>query len=573
MFKPLQLFLLFVISFIIKNEVQAISPDTNTGSDNLIQPVFFFSPAPALLIFIDGTPVFKQENSDLLKVINSDTLILFSKKEKRFYIKAAYRWFISAVSEKTDIQHLTWDKNVEIPKDLKSYIQTLPKTTVDINKLKIIPDIFISSKPAELLQATGKPIFTSIPRTELSFVQNSDNDLFRYERNKQFYLLVSGRWFTTKRLKGKWKYIKSQNLPNDFKEIPFNSRKWHILSCIAETQAAQEAIKNAEVSTKITVKRIPRQLNHFFKMPLQFLPLKNTRIEYAVNTVMPILKFQNKYYTCISAVWYSSKDLQQKWKVATKIPDIIYKIPPTSFLYYITFVKIAEVDEQKVEFAYTAGYEHSFVENGSIVYGTGYQYLSMWKNHWYPRPRTYGYNIAYNPFEHQWERCNRYSENDNYHVQWQSENKALKISTPSIISGNYIGPFFTVQNDKTELLPTFENDSEEDDNTQKRDTIKDDFTKRQAGDWDSMVTEASLDPPKRQNSAVIHSAATTRISNREKQSSNRVNTGANSRQRGISLFERYRTYNSKSLKQSYGGGRLRTGTINSRGQFRGTLKK
>jgi len=565
------LFMLLYSSFTMGSNTKVVHEKSKIISNDIVAnnrlPLFFFSSVPAILIKIDGTLVFKKINTHFSQVINSNSIILFNKNEQRFYLKAAYRWFESTKTDKKNIHNLSWKLVIKTPNDLAEYIETLPKETVNIEKLNSVPEIFISFKSAVLIQTNGKPVFTSIPRTELSFIQNSDNDIFRAEKNKQLYLLVSGRWFTAKQLDGAWEYMFSQKLPSDFRAIPFNSRKWHVLSCIADTSAAKDAIKKAQIEKTIKVKKGLFDFSKILNSSLQFLPLDNGEMQYAINTTTPVVKVQDEYYTCISAAWYKSNNLNEKWKVATEIPKVIYSISPKSFLYHITFVKISKINEHDVEFIYTAGYNYSFIENYSIVYGTGYQYPAIWQGHWYPRPQTYGYNIGYDPFEHQWNRCNRYSENNIYHIQCKVKNPTL----PPIIGGNYVvNP--AIYNDRI-LTQNITDDSEDEDQVTKQSLIKKDFETRQAGDWDSSVSEASMDPPNRENSVIISSVGSSRIKNREQQASNRGKNNVNSRQRGVSLFERYRTYNSKSLKQSYGGGRLRTGTINSRGQFRGTLQK
>ena len=39
--------------------------------------------------------------------------------------------------------------------------------------------------------------------------------------NQTYYILLSGRWFTTKNLKENWSYIASEKLPEDFQTAEY----------------------------------------------------------------------------------------------------------------------------------------------------------------------------------------------------------------------------------------------------------------------------------------------------------------------------------------------------------------
>ena len=52
---------------------------------------------------------------------------------------------------------------------------------------------------------------------------------------------------------------------------------------------------------------------------------------------------------------------------------------------------------------YTPGYTGSYVDNGTVVYGTGYSYPGYSGPEAYiPPPATYGYAAAYDPYAGSW---------------------------------------------------------------------------------------------------------------------------------------------------------------------------
>ena len=61
--------------------------------------------------------------------------------------------------------------------------------------------------------------------------------------------------------------------------------------------------------------------------------------------------------------------------MATEVPSAIYTIPPTSPVYYVTYVRIHSVTPETVVAGYTPGYMGVVVSaDGTVVYGIGYVY-------------------------------------------------------------------------------------------------------------------------------------------------------------------------------------------------------
>src|SRR5262249_5292036 len=91
-----------------------------------------------------------------------------------------------------------------------------------------VPQVFYSNVPAELLSLRGAPVYSPIQKTQLLYVTNTDNDLFLHNGERQFYLLLSGRWFLSTQLEGPWTFVTT--LPPDFAAIPETSPKAHVLA-------------------------------------------------------------------------------------------------------------------------------------------------------------------------------------------------------------------------------------------------------------------------------------------------------------------------------------------------------
>ncbi len=102
-----------------------------------------------------------------------------------------------------------------------------PQTVLPI----AIPEIIVSTVPAELIQSNGEADFSPIKGTGLLYMTNTNNDVFMNIADQQYYVLLSGRWYKSASLKGPWTYTPSNKLPDDFAKIPDDSEK---ARCIIE---------------------------------------------------------------------------------------------------------------------------------------------------------------------------------------------------------------------------------------------------------------------------------------------------------------------------------------------------
>ena len=81
------------------------------------------------------------------------------------------------------------------------------------------------------------------------------------------------------------------------------------------------------------------------------------------------------------------------------------KIPPSNPHYNAKYVKVYDSTDDTVTVGYTPGYTGSYVDNGSVVYGTGYDYPA-YSTAGYLHPAAgsahYGYAAAYDPYTSSW---------------------------------------------------------------------------------------------------------------------------------------------------------------------------
>jgi hypothetical protein len=264
--------------------------------------------------------------------------------------------------------------------------------------------------PAELIVFKGSPVYSKIPGTRLLYVANTDNDVFVDDTDRQYYVLLSGRWFRAKSIEGPWGYT-GADLPPDFAKIPEGSPKAHVLSSVPGTVEASDAVMLAQIPTTAIVNKAEAeaQVKVAYDGQPQFKPIENTTLQYATNTRDKVIKDGDLYYLCFQSVWFISTTPSGPWKTADSIPEEIYTIPPSSPVYNVTYVTQTNATSTTVESHTAAGYLGVFIigaaVGAAIVYGTGYYHppYVYWGPGvpypvYHPWPCTYGVGAVYNPW-------------------------------------------------------------------------------------------------------------------------------------------------------------------------------
>ena len=170
-----------------------------------------------------------------------------------------------------------------------------------------------------------------------------------------------------------------------------------VLPSVAGTPQAQEAMIQNTIPQTATVPLVNGpKFTPNFDGPPQYAPIVGTTLSYILNSSTPVIQVTpTAYYAVTAGVWFTAAQLTGPWVVATSVPDVIYTIPPTSSLYYVTHVRIYEATPQYVYVGYTPGYLGTVVSPyGTVVYGTGYVYSPWIGTAWYPPPYTYGVAAA-----------------------------------------------------------------------------------------------------------------------------------------------------------------------------------
>jgi hypothetical protein len=374
-----------------------IEQDQAIVSDNLKNdpPKIVYVTQPTTLVLMDGEPRLQDDKELKMKrVINTPFLIVENPDDKKYYLYGGQFWYASS-SLKEGYQHIT-----SLPKSIATLDQQLKKNQTEKTQKAEggPPAIMVSTEPAEIIQSTGPANFASINGTSLLYMSNSENDIFKSVDTQQFYVLISGRWYSSTKLEGSWAYLAADKLPEDFAKIPEGSDKDNVLASIAGTEASIDAIRDAQVPQTAKVDRKTATCTVTYDGEPKFEKIEGTSLELAMNTSSTVLKSGNKYYAVDKGVWFVSSSAKGPWKVSEERPKDVDKIPASSSAYNVKYVYIYDSTPEVVYVGYTPGYMGCYVYGPTVVYGTGYYYSPWYGPYYYPRPVTYGFSMHYNPW-------------------------------------------------------------------------------------------------------------------------------------------------------------------------------
>ena len=392
--------ILLSLSCVAFSSIDVTQAETKAESIRLKSdpPKIILSKTPAVLILIDGEPVYRSvEGTRYTRVLNTPALLLFDSSAGTFHLDGG-RWWMTASSLKGP-----WTVAAYPPHELDDIKQQLtkdeekePGAPSPTTSAENPPAVYVSTAPAELLITRGDPSYAPIPKTSLLYVTNLDNDIFMDTKSQRYYTLLAGRWFRTGSFEGPWEWVAGDQLPHDFTRISPEGPKGHILASIPGTEQAREAVIANQVPQTATVRRSEAKLEVRYNGSPQFRPIEGTNLEYAINTSSEMIHAEGRYYAIQHGVWFVADTPSGPWLVADMIPAEIYTIPPSSPLFHVRYSYIYGATPELVYVGYTPGYLGAFVSDGIVVFGTGWWYPGVFcGDYWCGWPWTWGFGFQF----------------------------------------------------------------------------------------------------------------------------------------------------------------------------------
>jgi hypothetical protein len=367
-------------------------------------PPIFVSQTPAVLVNIDGAPIWSPiGGTDLRFVVNTNWDLFEYPESRSYYLRNDKMWLTAASLNGP------WRQAATLPASFRSLPDdgnwsdvraSLPAGPAAAGRM---PTVFMSQMPAELLLTDGAPNYLPVTGTGLLWVSNTDADVFRQGERGLVYLLVSGRWFSAPGFNGPWTFA-TPNLPEDFKKIPIGHPRSRVLASVPGTRQALEAVLLSQIPQTARVDRrsVMPPAVAYAGDPM-FEAIEMTGVARAVNTDKQVLKIGDLYYLCFDGVWFMSTAATGPWTLSDTVPKEVYDIPISSPAHNVTYVTVEDSNDDEVLYAAAAAYTGMMVGWGCAVWGTGWYYPPYyWPGAYYPAyfPSypSYGYGARYNPW-------------------------------------------------------------------------------------------------------------------------------------------------------------------------------
>jgi len=367
-------------------------------------PAIFYSAKNAVLVNLDGDPIWSPiKENDLKFAVNTNWDLFQHTPTQTMYLRNEQTWLKAQKLEGP------WTAAGKLPESFaklpaednwKEVKAALPGKSLSA---KDVPNVFVSTKPAELILVKNGPIYSPVAGTKLVWVSNTESDVFREGEKGTVYFLVSGRWFSAPGFEGPWTFA-TPKLPADFQKISLEHPRSRVLASVPGTQQAAEAVLLAQVpqTARVNKKELKAPEVAYNGEP-KFEPIEKTAVARAVNTDKDIIKVGDLYYMCFQGVWFMAKSPTGPWEVTGSVPKQIYEIPTSSPAHNVTYVTVEDDDDEWATFATVAAYTGVMIAWGCAVWGTGWYYPPYygWGGmypFYYPHYPSYGYGAWYNPW-------------------------------------------------------------------------------------------------------------------------------------------------------------------------------
>lgn len=355
---------------------------------------------PAVLLQVDGDPVVAPLGSTGWSFVRNTPFVLLRDKSNTWWTRVSGKWMTSK-----EMAGGYAPAAAPPGADVFVAMGTLPAPPSDIpaatrriaRPLAAGPvQVIVATKPTILVSIDGPAIMGKVAPGVMA-VTNTNASLLSADNAATFYLLASGRWFTTGNpAAGPWNYCAPIDVPRAFTQLPRIKRWDGVRAALPGTPEANEASLAAREVRTVTVKRDAAQCAVTYAGAPDFKPVQDTQMKFAANASQPVIASQHAFFCCDAGVWFVSNAAQGPWKLAERLPAEIYSVPPACPVYPATYVEIFGSTEDSVTFGFSAGYLGTYLNDGTPVYGTGVDYGgSTAGGAFQAYPQTYGMDPQY----------------------------------------------------------------------------------------------------------------------------------------------------------------------------------
>ena len=247
-------------------------------------PTIFFSKTPAVIVNLDGEPIWSPiKENDLKYAVNTNWDLFQHGPTATYYLRNDTGWLKTARPRQGPLggrRHAAAQLRQASGRGELEGRQGEPAR----QGRAAVPKVFVSNTPAELLLLTGEPNYAAVTGTGLLWVSNTESDVFRVGKTGPVYYIVAGRWFSAPDFGGPWTFA-TPSLPADFKKIPLEHERSRVLASVPGTDQAAEAVLLAQIpqTARVNKKELKAPEVAYQDEP-KFAPIESTTVQRAVNT-------------------------------------------------------------------------------------------------------------------------------------------------------------------------------------------------------------------------------------------------------------------------------------------------
>jgi hypothetical protein len=179
-----------------------------------------FAQAPALLVRIDGRPVYRPiAGTDLERLVNTTALIV-RESAGVHYLKVAGGWMqaytLSGYWSASGVPPGATEA-LHGAADAAAAAELVAADSIAQARQfeQRPPAVFISFEPAALIVTDGPARYQAIEGTSLEYLVNTAAEVFREPTDQELYVRIEEQWYRSWRTDGPWDFVSTADLPTD----------------------------------------------------------------------------------------------------------------------------------------------------------------------------------------------------------------------------------------------------------------------------------------------------------------------------------------------------------------------
>jgi hypothetical protein len=189
-------------------------PARSADADRLMRVLF--SSSPAVLVRIDGQPIYQSVPDTGLQRIVNTTAFIIRDEAGMHYLRIGNAWM-----ETYDVTS-TWSMAGMVPdgaeRALRLWAADGHHDPFDFSRGPIRV-VYVSTTPAELVITDGEPEYEPLSGTSLLHIANTTASVFKEPTDHELYVHAANGWFRAWTTAGPWQPVATNQLPADLAAI------------------------------------------------------------------------------------------------------------------------------------------------------------------------------------------------------------------------------------------------------------------------------------------------------------------------------------------------------------------